>query len=115
MEPEKKTMEHRPQKRSRSGERLASERVPEFRPVEPRGANLWLESLARIHCLLALQRAVPEDRDDAPDVLHKQLLVVLERDGAGVEVHQLPVGSDGAWKPKCIKLGGKNEDTFRGS
>lgn len=34
-------------------------------------------------------------------------LAVLERGGAGVEVHQLPAGSDGARKPKCIKLGKK--------
>ncbi|KAF3825016.1 hypothetical protein GH733_005650 [Mirounga leonina] len=34
-------------------------------------------------------------------------LVVLERGGAGVEVHQLPAGSEGAKKPKCIKLGKK--------
>lgn len=37
----------------------------------------------------------------------RERLAVLERGGVGVEVHQLPAGSDGARKPKCIKLGKK--------
>ncbi|KAJ8797767.1 hypothetical protein J1605_016969 [Eschrichtius robustus] len=99
-------MERRSQKRSRSGTRL----VPVSRPAEPRGAKLWLFP----HRLRAPQRAVPEDRGNAPEVLHAQLLAVLERDGADVEAHQLPVGSDGPGKPKCI-VREKNDDTFCGS
>eukprot|EP00069_Balaena_mysticetus_P003983 bmy_17111T0 len=42
VEPEKKAMERRPQRRSRSGTRL----VPVSRPAEPRGVKLWLFPIA---------------------------------------------------------------------
>uniref|UniRef100_A0A8D0V1Z9 HECT and RLD domain containing E3 ubiquitin protein ligase 5 n=4 Tax=Sus scrofa TaxID=9823 RepID=A0A8D0V1Z9_PIG len=116
-------MERRPRRRSRGGARSAPGRGPAAgppavrppavrptasgrpgsRPAEPRGAKLWLfPSAPGLRSALA-------GRTEAT----RQMcctggrLAVLERGGAGVEVHQLPAGSDGARKPKCIKLGKK--------
>lgn len=108
-------MERRPRRRSRGGARSAPGRGPAAgppavrppavrptasgrpgsRPAEPRGAKLWLfPSAPGLRSALA-------GRTEAT----RQMcctggrLAVLERGGAGVEVHQLPAGSDGARKP----------------
>ncbi|XP_054941772.1 E3 ISG15--protein ligase HERC5 isoform X2 [Physeter macrocephalus] len=94
-------MERRPRRRSRGGgARLASGLVPASRPAEPRGANLWLFPSAA-PLLSVLSRRTEATRQMC---CTRERLAVLERGGAGVEVHQLPAGSDGARKPKCIKL-----------
>ncbi|KAM9086669.1 E3 ISG15--protein ligase HERC5-like isoform 1-T1 [Megaptera novaeangliae] len=98
-------MERRPRRKSRGGggARLASGLVPASRPAEPRGAKLWLFPSAAPLCG-ALSRRAEATRQMC---CTRERLAVLERGGAGVEVHQLPAGSDGARKPKCIKLGKK--------
>ncbi|XP_058922820.1 E3 ISG15--protein ligase HERC5 isoform X1 [Kogia breviceps] len=94
-------MERRPRRRSRGGgARLASGLVPASRPAEPRDANLWLFPSAT-PLLKVLSRRTEATRQMC---CTRERLAVLERGGAGVEVHQLPAGSDGARKPKCIKL-----------
>uniref|UniRef100_A0A452E1T7 HECT and RLD domain containing E3 ubiquitin protein ligase 5 n=1 Tax=Capra hircus TaxID=9925 RepID=A0A452E1T7_CAPHI len=106
-------MEGRPRRRSRGGARPVPGRVPESRPsasrpsatapVESWGAKLWLFPSA------AGLRSALSKRPEATRQMccTRRRLAVLERGGAGVEVHQLPAGSDGARKPKCIKLGKK--------
>ncbi|XP_024591916.1 E3 ISG15--protein ligase HERC5 isoform X2 [Neophocaena asiaeorientalis asiaeorientalis] len=98
-------MERRPLRRSRGrgGARLASGLVPASRPAELRGAKLWLFPSAD-PLRSALSRRTEATRQMC---CTRERLAVLERGGAGVEVHQLPAGSDGARKPKCIKLGKK--------
>ncbi|XP_006043315.3 E3 ISG15--protein ligase HERC5 isoform X1 [Bubalus bubalis] len=106
-------MEGRPRRRSRGGARPVPGRVPESRPPAARpsatapavswGAMLWLFPSA------AGLRSALSKRPEATRQMccTRRRLAVLERGGAGVEVHQLPAGSDGARKPKCIKLGKK--------
>ncbi|XDC56334.1 hypothetical protein R6Z07M_007516 [Ovis aries] len=111
-------MEGRPRRRSRGGARPVPGRVPESRPSASRpsasrpsatapaeswGAKLWLFPSA------AGLRSALSKRPEATRQMccTRRRLAVLERGGAGVEVHQLPAGSDGARKPKCIKLGKK--------
>ncbi|XP_022438015.1 E3 ISG15--protein ligase HERC5 isoform X1 [Delphinapterus leucas] len=97
-------MERRPLRRSRGGgARLASGLVPASRPAELRGAKLWLFPSAD-PLRSALSRRTEATRQMC---CTRERLAVLERGGAGVEVHQLPAGSDGTRKPKCIKLGKK--------
>ncbi|XP_059867961.1 E3 ISG15--protein ligase HERC5 isoform X1 [Delphinus delphis] len=97
-------MERRPSRRSRGGgARLAPGLVPASRPAELRGAKLWLFPSAD-PLRSALSRRTEATRQMC---CTRERLAVLERGGAGVEVHQLPAGSDGARKPKCIKLGKK--------
>ncbi|DAA28802.1 TPA: hect domain and RLD 5 [Bos taurus] len=111
-------MEGRPRRRSRGGARPVPGRVSESRPPASRppasrpsatvpavswGAKLWLFPSA------AGLRSALSKRPEATRQMccTRRRLAVLERGGAGVEVHQLPAGSDGARKPKCIKLGKK--------
>ncbi|XP_040093812.1 E3 ISG15--protein ligase HERC5 isoform X1 [Oryx dammah] len=106
-------MEGRPRRGSRGGARPVPGRVRESRPAasrpsatapaESRGAKLWLFPSA------AGLRSALSKRPEATRQMccTRRRLAVLERGGAGVEVHQLPAGSDGARKPKCIKLGKK--------
>ncbi|XP_029091300.1 E3 ISG15--protein ligase HERC5 isoform X2 [Monodon monoceros] len=104
VEPGKTVMERRPLRRSRGGgARLASGLVPASRPAELRGAKLWLFPSAD-PLRSALSRRTEATRQMC---CTRERLAVLERGGAGVEVHQLPAGSDGTRKPKCIKLGKK--------
>lgn len=98
-------MEGRPRRRSRGGARPVPGRVPESRPsasrpsatapVESWGAKLWLFPSA------AGLRSALSKRPEATRQMccTRRRLAVLERGGAGVEVHQLPAGSDGARKP----------------
>lgn len=97
MEPGKTVMERRPLRRSRGrgGARLASGLVPASRPAELRGAKLWLFPSAD-PLRSALSRRTEATRQMC---CTRERLAVLERGGAGVEVHQLPAGSDGARKP----------------
>ncbi|XP_066241171.1 E3 ISG15--protein ligase HERC5 [Saccopteryx leptura] len=71
--------------------------------AEPPGAPLWLFPSAP-DLRSALSRRSEATRQMCCS--HGRL-AVLERGGAGVQVHQLPAGSDGAKKLKCIKLGKK--------
>ncbi|XP_057584375.1 E3 ISG15--protein ligase HERC5 isoform X2 [Hippopotamus amphibius kiboko] len=93
-------MERTPRRRSRGGARLAPARVPAARPAaarpaEPRGAELWLFPSA------AGLRGALSRRTEAMRQMccTGERLAVLQRGGAGVEVHQLRAGSDGARKP----------------
>ena len=98
MEPGKTVMERRPRRKSRGGgggARLVSGQVPASRPAEPRGAKLWLFPSAAPLCG-ALSRRTEATRQMC---CTRERLAVLERGGAGVDVHQLPAGSDGARKP----------------
>ncbi|XP_072611049.1 E3 ISG15--protein ligase HERC5 isoform X3 [Vulpes vulpes] len=96
-------MERRPPRRARGGARPAPGPLPApRRPAEPPGTQLWLFPSAA-----GLRRALPPRAEATRQMCcTRGRLVVLERGGAGVEVHQLPAGSD-VRKPKCIKLGKK--------
>uniref|UniRef100_A0A8C0K1F9 HECT and RLD domain containing E3 ubiquitin protein ligase 5 n=1 Tax=Canis lupus dingo TaxID=286419 RepID=A0A8C0K1F9_CANLU len=96
-------MERRPPRRARGGARPApGPRPAPRRPAEPPGTQLWLFPSAA-----GLRRALPPRAEATRQMCcSRGRLVVLERGGAGVEVHQLPAGSD-VRKPKCIKLGKK--------
>ncbi|XP_077925074.1 E3 ISG15--protein ligase HERC5 isoform X3 [Halichoerus grypus] len=102
-------MEQRPRRRARGGVRPVPGPVPRPGPAAPRrsaeppGTQLWLFPSSA-----GLRRALPQRTEATRQMCcTRGRLVVLERGGAGVEVHQLPAGSDGAKKPKCIKLGKK--------
>ncbi|XP_015106001.2 E3 ISG15--protein ligase HERC5 isoform X2 [Vicugna pacos] len=106
-------MEQRPQKSSPGGAGSTPGQVPASRPptswtlasrpAQPRGSRLWLfPSAAGLRS--ALSRRTEATRQMC--CTHGRL-AVLERGGAGIEVHQLLAESDGARKPKCIKLGKK--------
>ncbi|XP_054447724.1 E3 ISG15--protein ligase HERC5 [Pteronotus mesoamericanus] len=103
-------MEQRPLRRSGGGARPASRHPAKSRPpaasrqsAEPKGAQLWLfPSAPGLNS--ALSRRSGETRQMC---CTRGRLAVLERGGAVVQVHQLPVGSDRAKKPKYIKLGKK--------
>nr|KAF6500344.1 HECT and RLD domain containing E3 ubiquitin protein ligase 5 [Molossus molossus] len=85
----------RPSAESRGGAQQVS------RPsAEPRGAPLLLFPGAP-GLRSALSRRAEATRQMC---CARGRLAVLERGGAGVQVHQLPVGSDGTQKPKFIKL-----------
>ncbi|XP_049741700.1 E3 ISG15--protein ligase HERC5 [Elephas maximus indicus] len=101
-------MKRMPRRRSRGPERPAPKPKPASRPgarssaafSDPRGAQLWLfPSSAGLsqalsgRCKKTRQICCTQDR-----------LAVLEHGGAGVEVHQLPVGSHSAGKPKYMTL-----------
>lgn len=94
-------MEQRPRRRARGGVRPvpgpdpASRAAAPRRSAEPPGTQLWLFPSAA-----GLRRALPQRTEATRQMCCTQgRLVVLERGGAGVEVHQLPAGSDGAKKP----------------
>uniref|UniRef100_A0A8C4LX42 HECT and RLD domain containing E3 ubiquitin protein ligase 5 n=1 Tax=Equus asinus asinus TaxID=83772 RepID=A0A8C4LX42_EQUAS len=111
-------MERGARRRSRGGARSAlrpaaasrpaasrppASRPPASRSAEPPGAQLWLFPSAA-----GLRSALPRRTEATRQMCcTRGRLAVLERGGAGVAVHQLPAGSDGARKPKCIKLGRK--------
>ncbi|XP_070470422.1 E3 ISG15--protein ligase HERC5 [Equus przewalskii] len=83
--------------------RPPASRPPASRSAEPPGAQLWLFPSAA-----GLRSALPQRTEATRQMCcTRGRLAVLERGGAGVAVHQLPAGSDGARKPKCIKLGRK--------
>ncbi|XP_065763629.1 E3 ISG15--protein ligase HERC5 isoform X3 [Muntiacus reevesi] len=101
-------MEGKPRRRSRGGARPVTGRVPASRPsatlpAESWGAKFWLFPSAP-GLRSALSRRPEATRQMC---CTRRRLAVLERGGTGVEVHQLPAESDGARKPKCIKLGKK--------
>ncbi|XP_020030081.2 E3 ISG15--protein ligase HERC5 isoform X1 [Castor canadensis] len=88
---------------ARSTTRTPASRAAAPHSVDPPGAQLWLfPGAAGLHS--ALLRRSEATRQIC---CTRRRLAVLERGGAGVEVHLLPAGSDGARKPKCIKLGKK--------
>nr|XP_044999450.1 E3 ISG15--protein ligase HERC5 [Jaculus jaculus] len=74
------------------------------RPAEsPEKPQLWL-----FPCDAGLQRALLRKPEETRQMCcSRRRLAVLERGGAGVEVHLLPAGGDGARKPKYVKLGKK--------
>ncbi|KAI5932354.1 E3 ISG15--protein ligase HERC5 isoform X2 [Manis javanica] len=73
------------------------------RAAEPQGAQLWL-----FPCAAGLRMALSQRTEATRQMCcARERLVVLERGGAGVEVHDLWAASDSARKPKCIKLGKK--------
>lgn len=101
MEPGKGAMERRPRRGARGGARSAPGPAPAprttapGRSAEPQGTQLWLFPSA------AGLRGALHQRTEATRQMccTRGRLVVLERGGAGVEVHQLPAGSDGTRKP----------------
>lgn len=107
MEPRKAAMEQRPPRRSRGGARSTfrpaakSPPPPTSRPAatrppaETRGPQLWLFPTAP-GLRTALLRKTEVMRQMC---CTRGRLVVLERGGAGVEVHQLPAASEGGRKP----------------
>ncbi|CAK7315900.1 E3 ISG15--protein ligase HERC5 [Vulpes lagopus] len=95
-------MERRPPRRARGGARPAPGPLPApRRPAEPPGTQLWLFPSAA-----GLRRALPPRAEATRQMCcTRGRLVVLERGGAGVEVHQLPAGSDvrkpSEWGGRC--------------
>lgn len=110
VEPGKAAMERGSRRRSRGGARSAlrpaaasrpaasrppASRPPASRSAEPPGAQLWLFPSAA-----GLRSALPRRTEATRQMCcTRGRLAVLERGGAGVAVHQLPAGSDGARKP----------------
>uniref|UniRef100_A0A8C5YY71 HECT and RLD domain containing E3 ubiquitin protein ligase 5 n=1 Tax=Marmota marmota marmota TaxID=9994 RepID=A0A8C5YY71_MARMA len=96
-------MERRLRRRSRGRARSNPGRAAASRSVEPHCAGLWLFPSAS-----GLRSALLRRSETTRQICcTSRRLAVLERGGAGVEIHQLPPRSDGARKPKCIKLGKK--------
>lgn len=89
-------MDQRPPRRSRGGAQQVSRPPAASRPsAEPRGAQLLLfPSAAGLRSALSRRAEATRQMCCA-----RGRLAVLERGGAGVQVHQLLVGSDGAQKP----------------
>lgn len=94
-------MERRPRRGARGGARSAPGPAPAPRTAapgrseEPQGSQLWLFPSAA-----GLRGALPQRIEATRQMCcTRERLVVLERGGAGVEVHQLPTASDGAKKP----------------
>ncbi|KAM6177234.1 E3 ISG15--protein ligase HERC5-like [Erethizon dorsatum] len=102
-------MEPRRRRRAQGAARSTPGPQPQPRPPAPRrprpapAAQLWL-----FPGVPALQAALL-GRAEATRQLccSRGRLAVLERGGACVEVHRLPARSDGAGKPKFLKLGKK--------
>lgn len=92
VEPGRAAMEQRPPRRSRPASR------PPAKPrlsAEPQAAQLWLFPSAP-----GLRGALSRRSEATRQMCcSRERLAVLERGGAGVQVHQLPAGSDGAKKP----------------
>ncbi|CAK6432981.1 unnamed protein product [Pipistrellus nathusii] len=103
-------MEQRPPRKSRGGARPAARPPAKSKPpaqprapAPPQGPPLWFFPAAPgLRAALTPRAEATRQVCCAPG-----RLAVLERGGAGVQVHQLPAGSGGARKPKCIKLGKK--------
>lgn len=106
-------MERKPPRGSRGRARPPPRATPGTRPVPARpaasrskeqsGTPLWLFPGAA-----GLRSALLRRFEATRQICCTEgRLAVLERGGAGVEVHPLPAKSDGARKPKCIKLGKK--------
>lgn len=95
MEPGEAAMEQRPRRSSRGGARSALQPAPRRSAASPRGTQLWLFPSAPglRSALLGRTEAMRQM------CCTRERLAVLERGGVGVEVHQLPAGSDGARKP----------------
>ncbi|XP_013358205.1 PREDICTED: E3 ISG15--protein ligase HERC5-like [Chinchilla lanigera] len=83
--------------------RGAARATPRPQPRRPPAAQLWLfPGAPGLHGALRGRAEATRQLCCSPG-----RLTVLERGGAGVEVHRLPARSDGAGKPKCLKLGKK--------
>ncbi|XP_047422955.1 E3 ISG15--protein ligase HERC5 isoform X2 [Sciurus carolinensis] len=96
-------MEPRLPRRSRGRGLSTPSRAAASRSAEPHSAQLWLFPSAS-----GLRSALLRRSETTRQVCcTRRRLAVLERGGAGVEVHQLPPRSDDARKPKYIKLGKK--------
>ncbi|XP_058523035.1 E3 ISG15--protein ligase HERC5 isoform X1 [Ochotona princeps] len=98
-------MEPKPSRKSRGRGRSSPgpARPAESRFKESSGWPLWLFP-GSVGLRSALLRRLETTRQVC---CRLGRLAVLERGGTGVEVHPLPADSDGARKPKCIKLGRK--------
>lgn len=95
MEPGEAAMEQRPQRSSRGGARSALQPAPRRSAASTRGTQLWLFPSAP-----GLRSALLGRTEAMRQICcTRERLAVLERGGVGVEVHQLPAGSDGARKP----------------
>ncbi|XP_054206132.1 E3 ISG15--protein ligase HERC5 isoform X1 [Homo sapiens] len=94
-------MERRSRRKSRRNGRSTAGKAAATQPAKSPGAQLWLfPSAAGLHRALLRRVEVTRQLCCSPG-----RLAVLERGGAGVQVHQLLAGSGGARTPKCIKLG----------
>ncbi|XP_018880922.4 E3 ISG15--protein ligase HERC5 isoform X1 [Gorilla gorilla gorilla] len=94
-------MERRSRRKSRRNGRSTAGKAAASQPAKSPGAQLWLfPSAAGLHRALLRRAEVTRQLCCSPG-----RLAVLERGGAGVQVHQLLAGSGGARTPKCIKLG----------
>lgn len=88
-------MEPRLRRRSRGRARSNPGRAAASRSVEPHCAGLWLFPSAS-----GLRSALLRRSETTRQICcTSRRLAVLERGGAGVEIHQLPPRSDGARKP----------------
>uniref|UniRef100_A0A8C8YIH1 HECT and RLD domain containing E3 ubiquitin protein ligase 5 n=1 Tax=Prolemur simus TaxID=1328070 RepID=A0A8C8YIH1_PROSS len=96
-------MERRPAGRARGAARSAPGSAAAARPEKRPRAQLWLfPGAAGLHGSL-----LPRAEATRQICCSRGRLALLERGGTGVEVHRLLAGSDGARKPRYIKLGKK--------
>ncbi|XP_011895501.1 PREDICTED: E3 ISG15--protein ligase HERC5 isoform X2 [Cercocebus atys] len=94
-------MERRSRRKSRRGGRSTAGQTAASQPAKSPDAQLWLfPSAAGFYRGLLRRAEVTRQVCCSP-----RRLAVLERGGAGVQVHQVLAGSGGARTPKCIKLG----------
>nr|XP_054967592.1 E3 ISG15--protein ligase HERC5 isoform X7 [Pan paniscus] len=94
-------MERRSRRKSRRNGRSTAGKAAASQPAKSPGTQLWLfPSAAGLQRALLRRVEVTRQLCCSPG-----RLAVLERGGAGVQVHQLLAGSGGARTPKCIKLG----------
>ncbi|XP_021794125.1 E3 ISG15--protein ligase HERC5 isoform X3 [Papio anubis] len=94
-------MERRSRRKSRRGGRSTAGQTAASQPAKSPDAQLWLfPSAAGFYRALLRRAEVTRQICCSP-----RRLAVLERGGAGVQVHQVLAGSGGARTPKCIKLG----------
>uniref|UniRef100_A0A2K6DEK5 HECT and RLD domain containing E3 ubiquitin protein ligase 5 n=1 Tax=Macaca nemestrina TaxID=9545 RepID=A0A2K6DEK5_MACNE len=94
-------MERRSRRKSRRDGRSTAGQTAASQPAKSSDAQLWLfPSAAGFYRALLRRAEVTRQICCSP-----RRLAVLERGGAGVQVHQVLAGSGGARTPKCIKLG----------
>uniref|UniRef100_F6RHY4 HECT and RLD domain containing E3 ubiquitin protein ligase 5 n=1 Tax=Macaca mulatta TaxID=9544 RepID=F6RHY4_MACMU len=94
-------MERRSRRKSRRDGRSTAGQTAASQPAKSPDAQLWLfPSAAGFYRALLRRAEVTRQICCSP-----RRLAVLERGGAGVQVHQVLAGSGGARTPKCIKLG----------
>uniref|UniRef100_A0A7N9DAD0 HECT and RLD domain containing E3 ubiquitin protein ligase 5 n=1 Tax=Macaca fascicularis TaxID=9541 RepID=A0A7N9DAD0_MACFA len=94
-------MERRSRRKSRRDGRSTAGQTAASQPAKSPDAQLWLFPSA-VGFYRALLRRAEVTRQIC---CSPRRLAVLERGGAGVQVHQVLAGSGGARTPKCIKLG----------